>query len=188
MDDRIFKTLREMLTDRGLKGDTFEPVTPAPDETKMYNFGGMLIIYSTKTRVSTNDLSNFIVFAKDNNYSAGTIIISETPISEKVLSTLVNHISERENSLVQVFLMASLYFNISKHQLVPKQRIINDIERSTLAKKFPDFTKFPRILSQDAMAKYLGARPDDIVEVTGMCETTAENKRWRICVAETTNG
>jgi DNA-directed RNA polymerase subunit H (RpoH/RPB5) len=38
------------------------------------------------------------------------------------------------------------------------------------------------------MAKYLGARPGDVVEVLGMCETSGENKRWRICVAETTNG
>jgi len=188
MDDRIFKTLRELLNDRGVKGDAFDPVSPALDETKMYTFGGVLIVYSTKTRVSEKDLMNFITFSNENGHTSGTIIISDMSLSEKVLSALVSHIAERENPLVQVFLLASLYFNISKHKLAPKHRIISDMERSELAKKFPDFSKFPRILSQDAMAKYIGARPGDVVEIVGMCESSAENKRWRICVAETTNG
>ena len=38
MDDKIFNTLREMLTERDIKGETFEPVTPAMDETRMYTF------------------------------------------------------------------------------------------------------------------------------------------------------
>jgi DNA-directed RNA polymerase I, II, and III subunit RPABC1 len=188
MDDRVFNTLREMLTDRGIKSETFDPVTPAMDETRMFAFGGVLIIYSTKTRVLTNEFNNFIAFAKENGYNSGVIIISESPTSEKVLGALINHISDRDNQLVQMFLMNTLFFNITKHQLQPKMRIIADVERTELAKKFPELDKLPRIESQDAMAKYLGARPGDIVEVTGMCESTAENKRWRICVAETTNG
>jgi DNA-directed RNA polymerase I, II, and III subunit RPABC1 len=115
------------------------------------------------------------------------IIISETPLSEKVFASLVNFVANRENPFVQVFLLAHLYFNYSKHYLVPKQRLLDDKERAEVSKKF-DLSKLPRIESQDAMAKYLGARPGDVVEVLGMCETSGENKRWRICVAETTNG
>jgi len=185
MDDRVMKTLKEMLTDRGIKGEVMDPVTPAMDETQMYNFGGVLIVYSTKNRV--NGIMPFVEFAKENGFTSGMIIISETSISERVMDSLVNYIADRENPFVQVFLLASLYFNISKHHLVPKQRLLDDKERSEVSKKF-ELSKLPRIESQDAMAKYLGARPGDVVEVLGMCETSGENKRWRICVAETTNG
>lgn len=185
MDDRVMKTLKEMLVDRGIKGELMDPVTPAMDETQMYNFGGVLIVYSTKNRV--NGIMPFVEFAKENGFTSGMIIISETSISERVMDSLVNYIADRENPFVQVFLLASLYFNISKHHLVPKQRLLDDKERTEVSKKF-DLSKLPRIESQDAMSKYLGARPGDVVEVSGMCETSGENKRWRICVAETTNG
>ena len=188
MDDRVFNTLREMLTERDVKGDTFEPVTPAMDETRMYMFGGVLIIYSTKTRVLTNEFNNFIAFAKDNGHTSGLIIISESTTSEKVLGALIKHISDRENPLVQMFLMNTLFFNISKHQLQPRMRILKDQERTELAKKYPELEQLPHIASQDAMAKYLGARPGDVIEIVGMCEASGENKRWRICVAESTNG
>jgi DNA-directed RNA polymerase subunit H (RpoH/RPB5) len=186
MDDRAIKTLKEMLIDRGIKGDVMDPVTPAMDETHMYNFGGALIVYSTKNRIAT--ISPFVEFAKENGFNSSMIIITETVLSDRVLASLVNHNANRENKFVQVFLLASLYFNISKHHLVPKHRLLDDKEKSDLAKTFPTLMNLPHILSQDPMAKYLGARPGDIVEVTGMCDTSAENKRWRICVAETTNG
>ena len=53
MDDRAMKTLKEMLLDRGIKGDVMDPVTPAMDETHMYNFGGVLVVYSTKNRIAS---------------------------------------------------------------------------------------------------------------------------------------
>uniref|UniRef100_A0A6C0CJ56 RNA polymerase subunit H/Rpb5 C-terminal domain-containing protein n=1 Tax=viral metagenome TaxID=1070528 RepID=A0A6C0CJ56_9ZZZZ len=187
MDDRVMKTLKEMLTDRGVKGEEFETVSPAMDETKMYTFGGVLIIYSTKFRVSIGEFNNFISFAKDNGYNNGIIIISELTTSEKVLNALVNYISDKDNQLVQFFVYRSLYFNISKHRIPPKHRLLTSAEKAEFLKKFSQ-NDLPEILTQDAMAKYIGARPGDIVEVTGMCETTGEYKHWRICVAETTNG
>lgn len=186
MDDRAMKTLKEMLLDRGIKGDVMDPVTPAMDETHMYNFGGVLVVYSTKNRIAS--IAPFVEFAKENGYNSSMVIISETSLSDRVLASLVNHNADRENTFVQVFLLASLYFNISKHHLVPKHRLLDDKEKSELSKSYANLMNLPHILSQDAMAKYLGARPGDIVEVTGMCDTSAENKRWRICVAETTNG
>jgi DNA-directed RNA polymerase subunit H (RpoH/RPB5) len=186
MDDRAMKTLKEMLLDRGIKGEVMDPVTPPMDETHMYKFGGILVVYSTKNRIAS--ITPFVDFAKDNGHTSGMIIITETSLSEKVFASLVNHNANRENSFVQVFLLASLYFNISKHHLVPKHRLLDDKEKAELSKSYANLMNLPHILSQDAMAKYLGARPGDVVEVTGMCDTSAENKRWRFCVAETTNG
>jgi DNA-directed RNA polymerase subunit H (RpoH/RPB5) len=186
MDDRAMKTVKEMLIDRGIKGDLLDIVTPAMDETHMYNFGGILVIYSTKNRV--NSIAPFVEFAKENGFNSGVIIISETPLSEKVFASLVNHNVNRENHLVQVFLLAHLYFNYSKHRFVPKHRLLDDKEKSDLAKKFPILMNLPHIESQDPQAKYWGARPGDVMEIMGMCEVSGENKHWRICVAETTNG
>jgi len=185
MEDRQLQTLRAMLTARGINAESFENVGNPLDETRMYTFGGILIIFSEKTRVTEKELNNFFTFASENSYTAGTIIVSATKPSEKVLELLRQHISDRDNSLVQIFFISHLNFDISRHRKVPRHRIITDAEVETMMKEYnvKELSGLPKIDSQDAMAKWIGARPGDVVEVTGLCVTSAENKRYRYCVS-----
>ena len=147
----------------------------------MYKYASILIVFSTKTRVGNSELTAFIKFAEENGYNAGIIIISHTTISESVQNSLVRNISEKGNQLVQIFEIRKLQFNISKHRKVPHHKLLSDAEKAEIVKLYePD--KMPKILCQDEMAKFVGARPGDIVEVTGMCQTSVDNKRWRYCV------
>jgi DNA-directed RNA polymerase subunit H (RpoH/RPB5) len=188
MEERQLQTLRAMLTARGITADSFENVGNPLDETRMYTFGGILIIFSEKTRVTEKELNNFFTFASENNYTAGTIIVSATRPSEKVLELLRQHISNRENPLVQIFYISHLNFDISKHRKVPKHEIVtdeefeNDMKSSGIAVNNPS-KQLMKLDSQDAMAKWIGARPGDIVKVTGLCVTSGENKRYRYCVS-----
>jgi DNA-directed RNA polymerase subunit H (RpoH/RPB5) len=190
MEERALSTLTEILRARGFTAEKFDPIGSSIDETKIYTFGGMLIIFSTKPRVSDRDLTAFIEYAKDNNHTSGIIIVSMSRPSETVLASLRTYISNREVPLVQIFELRHLQFNISKHVKVPKHRLVESQE-------IPDILKacnvdkpnlFRKIDSQDAMAKWIGARPGDVVEVTGMCETSAENKHYLFCMADVTNG
>jgi DNA-directed RNA polymerase subunit H (RpoH/RPB5) len=177
MEEVALKTLKEILLGRGRPNEEFEIVGGALDETKMYTYDSLLIIFSTKTRVTEREFNNFLEFAHDNNHNSGIIIISPSIPSENVLTVLRNHINEIENPLVQIFEIRHLQFDISKHRKVPKHRIISDAEKVSIL-----------IDSQDAMAKWIGCRPGDIVEITGLCDSTGENKRYRFCVADVTNG
>jgi hypothetical protein len=38
------------------------------------------------------------------------------------------------------------------------------------------------------MAKWVGARPGDVLEITGGCESSVENKHYRFCMADVVNG
>jgi DNA-directed RNA polymerase subunit H (RpoH/RPB5) len=183
-------TLYEMLGSRGLTADKFETVPTTMDGTKMYSFAGMLIIFSTKTRVSEKELNNFLSFASENNFSLGIIIVSPSRPSESVLSVLIKHIAERENVFVQIFEIRKLGFNISKHRKVPQHRVCKENEKPEVIKNYSlkSIEQLPKIRSQDAMAQFIGARPGDLVEVIGLCETSAENLRYRYCVAEGING
>ena len=151
----------------------------------MYTFGGVLIVFSEKTRVSDRDLNNFIGFASENNHTSGIIIVSQSKPSEKVLEVLREHISDPENQLVQIFYVSHLNFDISKHRKVPFHRIITDQEKDKLMKDYniSKLSSLPKIDSQDAMAKWVGARPGDVIEITGLCVASGENKRYRYCLA-----
>jgi len=190
MEEVALKTLKELLLGRGRPNQEFEIVGGALDETKMYTYDSLLIIFSTKTRVTEREFNNFLEFAHDNNHTSGIIIISPSIPSENVLNVLRNHINEIENPLVQIFEIRHLQFDISKHRKVPKHRIISDAEKVSILKEFnlKDASFLPKIDSQDAMAKWIGCRPGDIVEITGLCDSTGENKRYRFCVVDVTNG
>ena len=190
MEERALSTLTEILTARGFRAEKFDSIGSSIDETKMYAFGGMLVIFSTKARVTEKDLFTFIEFAKENSYGNGLIIVSMSRPSDTVLAALRNYISSSEVPLVQIFELRHLQFNISKHVKVPKHRLVTEDEIPNILKanNVDKPNLFRKIDSQDPMAKWIGARPGDLVEVTGMCETSAENKRYLFCMADVTNG
>lgn len=190
MEERALETLKAILTARGLNAEKFDPIGNGLDETKMYSTDGMLIVFSTKSRVTERDITSLLEYAKENSYSAGIIIVSLSKPSEATLTALRNYIRDRKNMLVQMFEIRHLQFDISKHRKVPRHRILNDDEKTKLLKdlNITKYKQLPKIDSQDAMARWIGARPGDVVEVTGMCEASGENKRYRYCLADVING
>jgi DNA-directed RNA polymerase subunit H (RpoH/RPB5) len=189
-EQRALVTLKAMLTKRGLKAEKFETIGQALDETKMYSFDGLLIIFSMKSRVSERDLQAYIEYSKENRYGAGVLIVTYARPSEATLAALRLYISDRQNPLVQIFEIRHLQFDISNHRKVPAHRIISDEEKVEMMKEYhvKDPISLPKIDSQDAMARWIGARPGDVIEVRGMCETSVENTRYRYCLADVING
>lgn len=185
MEERALQTLKDMLTARGIKDEKFEPVGNPMNETRMYTFGGVLVVFSEKTRITIQELGNMIAFASENKFTGGMLIVSPTRPSDSVLEIVRQHISNKENQLVQIFYQSHLNFDISKHRKVPKHRILTEAEIQDIMKEYhiADIKRIPKIDSQDPMAKWIGARPGDVVEVTGMCLASGENKRYRYCLA-----
>ena len=190
MEERALSTLREILTARGFKAEKFDSIGSSIDDTKMYTFGGVLIIFSMKSRVTEKDLMTFVEYSKENNHNSGIIVIGLSRPSDTVLGALRNYISNRDTPLVQLFDIRHLQFDISKHVKVPKHRLVAEQELPDILKacNVEKPSLFRKIDSQDPMAKWIGARPGDVIEVTGMCETSAENKRYLFCLADVTNG
>jgi DNA-directed RNA polymerase subunit H (RpoH/RPB5) len=184
MEERALSTLKQMLTDRGIKSEKFEPTGNPLDETRMYVFGGVLIVFSEKTRLTPAEFKNILAYASENNYTAGTIIITLSKAPESVVELLRTHLANKDNTLVQMFYISHLNFDISKHRKVPKHRLLTEAEKTKVMKAYniENLKSLPKIDSQDAMARWIGARPGDVVEVTGLCVASAENTRYRYCV------
>jgi hypothetical protein len=69
----------------------------------MYVYGGVLVVFSEKARVSDKDLTNMIEFAENNGYNNGIVIVSDAHPSAAVLTRLRRHIADPEHKLVQIF-------------------------------------------------------------------------------------
>ena len=190
MEDKALETLKAILALRNIKVESNEFIGAALDETRMYNMGGILIIFSNKSRINESNLTSYIKFASENNYTQGTIVVSLIPCSEKIQNIVRDHINNSENSLLQIFDIKRLQFNIVTHRKFIPHRIIGQDEITLLEKKFNitnPKNQLGWIDSQDPAAKWIGARPGNIIEVTRFSESAGDARSWRYCVANTSD-
>lgn len=91
---------------------------------------------------------------------------------------------EYENGkFIQIYGLENFKINISKHIIVPKHTIVSKEKRNEVLQKY--FTKIenlPRILREDPMAKYIGALPNDLIEIKVYNETSGFTTQYRLCV------
>jgi DNA-directed RNA polymerase subunit H (RpoH/RPB5) len=189
MEARALETLKTILKYRGIEDIKYESVTAPLADTHMYVYGGVLVVFSEKARVSDKDLQSTIEYSEKNGHNNGIVIVSDSRPSAAVLSRLRRYVASPEHPLVQIFELRHLQFDISQHRRVPKHRIIQADELEAVLKEFHASgpQQFPKIDSQDAMAKWIGARPGNVIEVLGLCESSGNNRRYRLCVEDVAN-
>jgi hypothetical protein len=109
------------------------------------------------------------------------IIIKEE--MNDTMRSLMKHIWETEGIFIIIQNIKRLQFNILEHVLVPKHRIMNDDEVSSLKIKYnilnndllPDISRF------DPVAQAICLRPGQICEILRPSKTAIQSKYYRIC-------
>ena len=94
--------------------------------------------------VTEGDTIIFVVKDKINNIES----------YESLLATYL----EQNKIMVQIFWIDTLSTNITKHELVPEMRILNEEEKQDVFQKanVSTFTQMPLILKTDPVAKFYG--------------------------------
>ena len=97
--------------------------------------------------------------------------------------SLLSPYLEQNNIMVQIFWIDTLLTNITKHELVPSMRILNDEEKQDVFNKanISNFTQMPLILKTDPVAKVYGLVRGDLVEITRPSPTGGVYKNYRYC-------
>ncbi len=187
MEERALPILKSMLEKRGIPVPNVNTLANPMDDTAMQEMGGILIIFSHKNRITAQNIPGFLEFAKGNSQTKGLILISMGSIPDKVQDVIRDHISNPENFPIQIFELRHVQFDITQHRKVPAHRILNSDEKAKLEEKFHITnvkTQLPLIDSQDAMARWLGSRPGDVVEIIRMSESAGATPYYRYCVAQ----
>lgn len=102
------------------------------------------------------------------------IFISEVPSStniEDLCSEFVPHRGAKQGKNYGVFIQhfedSELFYNPLEHALVPSHRLMSQEETDEFRKNEKiNKGQIPRISALDSIAKRLGARPNDIIEIT----------------------
>lgn len=186
MEEQAIETLKKILALRQIKVEKEEVLASPLDETKMYSMGGVLIIFCDKRTITEILLKSYSAFALENNYKSGSIVIANERPSPATTNFVRVYNSDKTNPLMQVFEIRKLQFDISTHRKVPRHRIITDSEVTIIMKKM-NVTKpkdeLPWIDSQDPMAKWIGARDGDIIEIMRQSESAGLTPYYRYCIS-----
>ena len=184
MEDKALEILRVMLSRRGLDTKTERVVAGDLDRANLYTIGKVLVVFSQKDKgVLDKDITTFRKFAESNSFTNGLILVSLVPPSENVLRSIKAQSVDR----LQFFHIRQLQMDITTHRMVMPHRILKEDERTALFKTYNIVTpedQLPWIDSQDAMAKWVGAVPGDILEVTRHSDVAGSLPYYRYVVAD----
>jgi DNA-directed RNA polymerase I, II, and III subunit RPABC1 len=184
MEEKALECLKGMLTSRQIKVEKPDIIGNPLEETRMFNMGGVLIIFSEKGRLTEGVLNSYITFASENGHTHGVIIVSLSQPSESILGLVRAHNAIKENPLLQIFDIRRLQFDITTHRKVPPHRILSEDEVKKLEVRMnilDSKAQLPWIDSQDPMAKWIGARMGDIIEIIRFSESAGATPYYRYC-------
>ena len=111
-------------------------------------------------------------------------ILMKIGVKDKSDEEFVNHLYIKDNYFVQIFGLENFLFNVSRHILVPKHRILSKTEVSSLLEHYScNLKNLPIIKRDDPQAKYIGLRPKQVCEILFNNVTSGVTKKYRYCVS-----
>lgn len=172
----------EMVKDRGYSTDQ-RVLTQEEFSSKFQDVSSLkYVAYSGTTpvgvyfldqeKVGKNSLEGILGEYQRENIR-NVIFISTTRISPACQSLI--------HSGVEFFLEEELLFNITKHSLVPKHRILKEEEKEEMLRRMklkPE--QMPKILKRDPVCRYLGAESGQVVEITRKSRTSGTTLYYKI--------
>jgi len=110
------------------------------------------------------------------------MIVVKDEINETLTNT-VKHIWESEKIFIVIQPLKRLQFNILNHILVPPHRILDEIEKINIKKRYNVMTDghFPDISRFDPVAQAIGIRPGEVCEIIRPSKTAISAPYYRIC-------
>lgn len=183
MEDKALEILRVMLGRRGLDTKTERVTTDELVNANVYTIGKILVVFSQKDKLQDRDLTKVVDWAAGNEYTNGIILVGLSPASDNLLKAVKTHAKDR----LQFFHIRQLQFDITTHRMAMPHRILNEEERTAMFKAYkvskPE-EQLPWIDSQDAMVKWIGAIPGDILEVARHSDVAGVQLYYRYCVPD----
>lgn len=200
--DTIVQSLKEMLIARGDNIDEFDEHESAIDRDEFYNDKNILEFHTDNTTIIfalSKKLRKTIIdelkdyednldeFVEKYNGKYNIILILNNDTLSTPLITQLNKydkILQKKKGLLQYFQINNLLFNPTKHSLVPLHKKLTNDEAIALMEKYMIKSKLqmPLIIHTDVIAKWLGLKQGDIVQITRYNENSGEMNYYRCCV------
>lgn len=200
--DTIIDNLKSMLIDRGDNIDEFIEHEQDIERDEFYNDSRILEFHTSNTTIIfamtkklrknildelksyTEDITKFIL--QYNNKKNVILIFNNDVISAPILLQLNKYdkMLQKKNGMLQYFYTKQLLFNPTKHVMVPEHTKLTTEKTSEIMEKYLIKTKLhmPIILHNDIIAKWLGLKQGDVVEIKRYNSNSGLAYYYRCCV------
>ena len=110
------------------------------------------------------------------------MIVVKDEINETLTNT-VKHIWESEKIFIIIQPIKRLQFNLLNHILVPPHRILSELEKTNIKKKYNIINDncFPDISRFEPVAQAIGIRPGEVCAIIRPSKTAISEPYYRIC-------
>lgn len=199
--DIVIENIKQMLINRGDNIDEFEEHEVGVDREEFYSDKNIIEFHTSNTTIIfalTKKLRKYILdhlkstdnimdFVKDFNDKTNIIFVfNNDNISTPILQQLNKYdkMLQKNGGTIQFFHTKNLMFNPMNHVLVPKHRKLTPEEVSQMMEKYNIKGKIqlPYILRNDVIAKWLGLKQGDVVEIERYNENSGLAYYYRVCV------
>mmetsp|Transcript_7263 Transcript_7263/g.13388 ORF Transcript_7263/g.13388 Transcript_7263/m.13388 type:complete len:225 (+) Transcript_7263:486-1160(+) len=196
---RVYKTVLSMLRNRGyaitdeqlaLDKPTFDEAFVIPQTGEVIKSkleitteksddpeDKLLVCWTDGNKVGVAPIRQFAEALDARDIRRGILVVENTvsPFGKQALASM------RGERYVQFFSYSELKFDITKHSMVPRHKVLSASERAALLEsKGIKETQLPRILTTDPVARYYGMEKGDIVEIERPSKETGKYVTYRI--------
>lgn len=197
----IIQNLKEMLLERGEDISEFDEKEKTISRDKFYNDLNTLEFYTDKSviifafkglrkniigELKENE-ENMDEFIKNHGNKLNILLIFNNDIITTpniTLLTKYDKIMQKKKGMLQYFQINQLLFNPTKHEIVPKHRKLSPEETAVIMDKYLIKSKLqiPIIMHNDVIAKWLGIKQGELVEITRYNENSGISYYYRCCI------
>ena len=157
------------------------------EETEMIK-QKMYVHYYPDGKISQTKIQNLIddlFITEEILTQKDTLFIITENEPNETINNFVHHIWEKDGIFIIIQSIKRLKFNVLKHELQPKFRILNQKEIDDVKKKYNimNNSNWPEISRFDPVCKSTFIRPEQIFEVTRPSKTALISKYYLICIS-----
>lgn len=182
--DELKKMLQQSLLDKSFTNAEVGPldmIVKNPDNSHTY------VKYRLDKIKTARAIESFIEQIYDTQLKPEDKLILVAPerinIQGSSFETMLNNFYNQKGYYVQIISLPQLLINIVNHRDVPHHEVIDENDKKELLVKYNiKQENLPVILRDDAMARYLGLRPGEIVRILRPSPTSGTYVSYRICV------
>lgn len=132
-----------------------------------------------------NTIDELFEYKQILNKETDTILfITKTEPNDTILSVITQLWNEHK-IYVNIINIRRLLFNVLEHEMVPKHRILSDVESKNVLQKYNiknKMTQLPTISRYDPVAIAIGLRPGQVCEIIRPSPLTIKTLYYRICI------
>ena len=144
-----------------------------------------LLLKYVLNKIRISNICNLVTELVEDYEENDTIIlvIKDKLNNKDTLEKCFDNILTEKKIFVQLFELDKLMYNVTKHVLVPKHKILNDGEKHDLLTRYSlsSYNQLPIILKTDPVAQYIGMKNGDVCEITRASQTHGIYTNYRYC-------